>query len=49
MGEPRFRNALNGAALFRHPHEHTPADSPDKVDYDPLARAVSGLKQVIRG
>ena len=25
-----------------------PADSPDKVDYDRLARVVSGLEQVIR-
>jgi Zn-dependent M28 family amino/carboxypeptidase len=36
-------------ALFRYPHYHTPADTPDKVDYERLARVVSGLERVVRG
>ena len=39
---------ITDTALFRYPHYHTPADSPDKVDYDRLARVVSGLERVIR-
>jgi len=39
---------VTDTALFRYPHYHTPADSPDKVDYDRLARVVSGLERVIR-
>ena len=34
---------------FRYPHYHTPADTPDKVDYESLARVVSGLELVVRG
>jgi hypothetical protein len=40
---------ITDTALFRYPHYHTPADSPDKVDYGRLARVVSGLEWVIRG
>ena len=39
---------ITDTAPFRYPYYHTPADSPDKVDYDRLARVVSGLEQVIR-
>jgi hypothetical protein len=39
---------VTDTAPFRYPHYHTAADSPDKVDYDRLARVVSGLEQVIR-
>jgi hypothetical protein len=39
---------ITNTAPFRYPHYHTSADSPDKVDYDRLARVVSGLEQVIR-
>jgi hypothetical protein len=39
---------ITDTALFRYPHYHTAADSPDKIDYDRLARVVSGLEQVIR-
>jgi hypothetical protein len=39
---------ITDTALFRYPHYHSPADSPDKVDYERLARVVSGLEQVIR-
>jgi hypothetical protein len=39
---------VTDTALFRYPHYHTPEDSPDKVDYERLARVVSGLERVIR-
>jgi hypothetical protein len=39
---------ITDTAPFRYPHYHTPADTPDKVDYDRLARIVSGLERVIR-
>ena len=39
---------ITDTALFRYPHYHTTADSPDQIDYDRLARVVSGLEQVIR-
>src|SRR5215203_3107140 len=39
---------ITDTALFRYPHYHTAADSPDKVDYDRLARVVFGLEQVVR-
>jgi Zn-dependent M28 family amino/carboxypeptidase len=39
---------ITDTALLRYPYYHTPADSPDKVDYDRLARVVSGLERVIR-
>jgi hypothetical protein len=35
-------------ALFRYPHYHLPSDTPDKVDYDKLARITKGFEQVIR-
>lgn len=34
-------------ALFRYPHYHTVDDTPDKLDYDALARVVSGLEATI--
>lgn len=33
---------LTDTALFRYPHYHTPQDTPDKIDYDRLARVVTG-------
>lgn len=39
---------VTDTAPFRYPHYHTTADSPDKVDYERLARIVSGLEAVIR-
>jgi hypothetical protein len=35
-------------ALFRYPHYHLPSDTPDKVDYDKLARITKGFEQVVR-
>jgi hypothetical protein len=39
---------VTDTALFRYPHYHTAADTPDKVDYERLARVVSGLERVFR-
>ena len=39
---------VTDTAPFRYPHYHSSADTPDKVDYDRLARVVSGLERVIR-
>ena len=38
---------VTDTALFRYPHSHTPADTPDKVDHEQLARVVSGLERVV--
>lgn len=39
---------ITDTALFRYPHYHSAADTPDKVDYDRLTRVVSGIERVIR-
>jgi hypothetical protein len=39
---------LTDTAPFRYPHYHTPEDTPDKLDYDRLARVVAGLIRVAR-
>jgi Zn-dependent M28 family amino/carboxypeptidase len=39
---------VTDTALFRYPHYHSAADTPDKVDYERLARVVSGLERVVR-
>jgi Zn-dependent M28 family amino/carboxypeptidase len=39
---------VTDTAAFRYPHYHGVGDTPDKVDYERLARIVSGLEQVIR-
>jgi hypothetical protein len=33
--------------LFRYPYYHTGEDTPDKLDYERLARVVTGLEKVI--
>ena len=38
---------ITDTAPFRYPYYHTAADAPDKVDYDRLARVVSGLHEVL--
>jgi hypothetical protein len=37
---------VTDTALFRYPHYHAPSDTPDKIDYERLARVVSGLGRV---
>jgi hypothetical protein len=39
---------ITDTALFRYPHYHSPSDTPDKVDYDKLARITKGLEHVLR-
>jgi hypothetical protein len=38
---------LTDTAPFRYPHYHTRDDTPDKLDYDRLARVVAGLAGVV--
>lgn len=38
---------VTDTAPFRYPYYHTPEDTPDKVDYDRVARVVAGLEKAI--
>jgi len=38
---------VTDTAPFRYPHYHKPTDTPDKIDYDRMARVVAGLEKVI--
>jgi Zn-dependent M28 family amino/carboxypeptidase len=40
---------LTDTALFRYPHYHTSCDTPDKLDYDGMARVVSGVEAAVAG
>lgn len=46
MGMPALM--ITDTAIFRYPHYHSKADTPDKIDYARLARVVSGLERMIR-
>ncbi len=39
---------VTDTAPYRYPHYHTPRDTPDKLDYERLARVVKGLDAVVR-
>ena len=39
---------VTDTAPYRYPYYHTPDDTPDKIDYDRLARVVVGLEPVIQ-
>jgi hypothetical protein len=39
---------VTDTALFRYRHYHQPTDTPDKVDYEKVARVVKGMERVIR-
>jgi Zn-dependent M28 family amino/carboxypeptidase len=39
---------ITDTAPFRYPHYHLPTDTPEKVDFDRLARVVKGIERVIR-
>ena len=39
---------VTDTALYRYPHYHTAQDTPDKVDYERLARVVKGIEMVVR-
>jgi len=38
---------VTDTALFRYEHYHTPEDTPDKIDYNRLARVTLGLSEVV--
>ena len=38
---------VTDTAPFRYPHYHRATDTPDKLDYDRMARVVAGLQKVI--
>ena len=38
---------VTDTALFRYEHYHTPEDTPDKIDYNRLARVTNGLEKVV--
>jgi hypothetical protein len=38
---------VTDTAPFRYPHYHLPTDTPDKIDYERLARVVEGLEHVL--
>jgi Zn-dependent M28 family amino/carboxypeptidase len=46
FGYPAFM--VTDSAFYRYPHYHEPEDTPDKIDYDKLARVVLGLSSVVR-
>ena len=39
---------ITDTAPYRYPHYHLPSDTPDKVDYDKLARITGGLELLVR-
>lgn len=39
---------ITDTALFRYAHYHKPTDTPDRIDYERLARVTAGLAGVIR-
>jgi len=39
---------ITDTAPYRNPFYHTPEDTPDKLDYDRMARVVHGLTHVVR-
>lgn len=39
---------VTDTALFRYSHYHKPTDTPDKVDYERLARITKGMERVLR-
>lgn len=39
---------VTDSALYRYPHYHTAQDTPDKLDYERLARVVTGLQGMVR-
>jgi hypothetical protein len=44
-GYPAFM--VTDTAMFRYPYYHSPEDTAEKVDYENLARVVSGLEAVL--
>jgi hypothetical protein len=40
---------VTDTAPFRYPHYHSASDTPDKLDYDRMARVVDGVERVVAG
>jgi hypothetical protein len=38
---------VTDTAPYRYPHYHQPSDTPDKIDYESLARVVDGLSHAL--
>ncbi len=38
---------ITDTAFYRYPYYHTNSDTPDKIDYEKLARVVSGIEQIM--
>lgn len=38
---------VSDTAFYRYPHYHSPADTPDKLNYDALARVAAGLFKAV--
>ncbi|OGU06651.1 MAG: aminopeptidase [Geobacteraceae bacterium GWC2_58_44] len=38
---------ITDTALFRYPHYHAPSDTPEKLDYERMARVVLGIGRVV--
>ncbi len=45
QGYPAFM--VTDTAPFRYPYYHTVSDTPDKIDFQRMARVVDGMKNVI--
>lgn len=39
---------ITDTALFRYPHYHLPTDTPDRLDYERLARVTKGVERLVR-
>jgi len=39
---------ITDTAPYRYPEYHSVSDTPDKIDYERLARVVAGMEKVIR-
>ena len=39
---------VTDTAPFRYPHYHLPSDTPDKLDYERIARVIDGMEDVLR-
>jgi len=40
---------ITDTAPFRYPHYHEATDTPDKLDYERMARVVAGVSRVVDG
>lgn len=49
FGQYGFQGVMvTDTAVFRYPHYHEPTDTPDKVDFERLARITKGMERVVR-